>query len=402
MSLSEKAPPILRQISVRAVMETLLYKGPRSRADLAKETKLSKQTMSEVIKAAQEAGWVREKGVTKGHVGRAAILYEVDPTAGYVLGMDIGATRFRFSLVDITGELLGEAEHTALKDTPTAVMDGIAAMAEALIVEAGAARDRLLFCTLATPGVVDPESGRLTMAPNLSSLASFDLAEEMRRRLSCDVVIENDVNAAVLGESWTGAAKDCHTAAYVGIGTGVGLGVTIDGTLIRGASGAAGEVGYLPIGTSPKESESLERGALERALGLNGMIALYRTNCGDATSVTTAAELLALLEEDSPAARKTLEDIGEIGALLIASVQAMFDPSIIIVGGVLGQEDIIFKTIEAHVPQIMARPVHMVPTSLRRRATLVGASAIALRRLHKSLFEPDLEGPRRNLPPLNH
>lgn len=398
MALSEKAPPILRQISVRAVMEVLLYQGPRSRAELAKDTKLSKQTMSEVIRAVQEEGWVREKGVTSGHVGRAAILYEVDPSAGYVLGMDIGATSFRLTLVDITGQTLGEAEHPALTTNGPELIDGLAALAETLILHSKVDRERLLFCVLATPGVVDPETGRLTMAPNLPALMDLDLATEMRARLNCDVEIENDVNAAVLGECWTGAAQAANTVAYIAIGSGVGLGITIEGDLIRGATGAAGEVGYLPIGAPPRDPESLERGSLERALGLKGLLNAYAKK-GGRQSPRTADDFLSLIASGDDAALATLKDMGGIGALLVLSVQSMFDPSIILLGGVLGREAPVIEAIRAQLPAVTSRKIHLEPSALKSRATLVGASAIALRRLHGSLFVPEFAPAPRRLPP---
>ncbi|MUZ90508.1 MarR family transcriptional regulator, partial [Agrobacterium vitis] len=100
MNLWTSTPPMLRQISVRAAMDILLHQGPTSRADLAKKTGLSKQTMSEVIRTLETAGWVRVKGIVSGKVGRSAVTYEVAPDAGFVIGMDIGATTIRVAIAD--------------------------------------------------------------------------------------------------------------------------------------------------------------------------------------------------------------------------------------------------------------------------------------------------------------
>src|SRR6202048_1036443 len=107
------SPPIssvTRQLSRRSVFEALLHRSPISRADLAKVTSLSKQTMSEVIDAFEQQGLVRPVGRTSGNVGRTAVLYELSPDGGHVLGIDLGARRLTVALADIAGRVLAEAD----------------------------------------------------------------------------------------------------------------------------------------------------------------------------------------------------------------------------------------------------------------------------------------------------
>src|SRR5206468_2029081 len=102
--------PVLRQLSVRAVMEALLRDGSASRAGLSRTTGLSKQTMSEVIRVLTERGWVRESGMISGGVGRSAVRYEIDSRAGFVLGIDLGASTIRGVMADVTGAIVTETE----------------------------------------------------------------------------------------------------------------------------------------------------------------------------------------------------------------------------------------------------------------------------------------------------
>src|ERR1700735_1820989 len=113
MSSSVPSPPIAsvtRQLSRRSVFEALLHRGPISRADLAKVTSLSKQTMSEVIDALEQQGLVRPVGRTSGNVGRTAVLYELSPDGGHVLGIDLGARRLTVALADIVRRVLDDAD----------------------------------------------------------------------------------------------------------------------------------------------------------------------------------------------------------------------------------------------------------------------------------------------------
>src|SRR6201992_502256 len=101
---------VTRQLSQRSVFEALLHRSPISRADLAKVTGLSKQTMSEVIDAFEQQGLVSQVGRTSGNVGRTAVLYELSSEGGHVLGIDLGARRLTVALADIAGRVVAEAD----------------------------------------------------------------------------------------------------------------------------------------------------------------------------------------------------------------------------------------------------------------------------------------------------
>src|SRR3977135_3349338 len=112
MRMPMPSPPIAsvtRQLSRRSVFEALLHRSPISRADLAKVTGLSKQTMSEVIDLFEQQGLVHQIGRTSGNVGRTAVLYELSPEGGHVLGIDLGARRLTVALADIAGRVVAEA-----------------------------------------------------------------------------------------------------------------------------------------------------------------------------------------------------------------------------------------------------------------------------------------------------
>ncbi|GAA3070635.1 ROK family protein [Rhizobium viscosum] len=397
MVLTENAPPVLRQISVRAVMDVLLHAGPTSRAELSKITGLSKQTMSEVIRALEEAGWVREKGVTSGRIGRTAITYEVNGDAGYAVGIDMGATTTRIVLGNIVGSVVGEIEYPSDRRGGYHLIDQVEAMLSEMLAKMSIAREFVLVAAIATPGVVDPATGALSMAPNLADIADIDIGRTLSQRLGCPVVLENDVNAAVIGESWQGCATAIDTVAFISLGTGIGLGVLQDGKLMRGANGAGGEISYMPFGADPYTKDSLERGALECAIAARGISELYERSGG--VKDTSVRDILALAEEKDPIAVEVIGKVSDIAALLVVSVNAIVDPKVVVLGGSIGRHPLIAEGVRRGIVKASRRAIDVKASVLGGRATLVGALAIGLNHVHNLLFSPQTLPEQRRLPP---
>ncbi|MCM2293283.1 ROK family transcriptional regulator [Allorhizobium sp. BGMRC 0089] len=393
MTQRSQQPPVLRQISVRAVMDVLLQEGPTSRASLAKKTGLSKQTMSEVIRNLEAAGWVRVKGVISGKVGRSAVTYEVAETGGYALGIDLGATTVRIAIVSMSGTIVYESEHPSDKRTGEALIELMQTMVEDGLKQQEIPREKILLAAIGLPGVVDPVTGHLSLAPNMGEIGSLNITHRLSETLGCDVVIENDINAAALGESWKGCSAGLTNSTFLSLGTGIGLGMLIDGKLIKGATGAAGEIAYLPFGFDPYARESLERGAIETALGAKAILARYTAEGGRADNLR---DLLAEAEIGQEPALSVITAAARLAALLVVSVDAMINPEKIVLGGNTGRHPLIFNLIEKELPRLSRRRIDLETSRLGTRATLIGAVAIALNQAHNALFSPqDLPGEMR-------
>lgn len=383
----DSATPVLRQISVRAVMDVLLNSGATSRAALAKVTGLSKQTMSEVIRVLESGGFVRVKGVTSGKVGRAAVIYEVDPSGGYVIGAELGVTSLRLSLANIVGDVIASVEAPSDELSGTALVAALGRLSGELVADAGIERHKVLVAAVAMPGVIEPVGGRLSLSPNLEGLGDVDVRTLLSAELGCEVVIENDINAAVIGESWIGCAVGIDEVAFVSLGTGIGLGALSGGRLVRGASGAAGEIGFLPIGGDPMGSDSLERGTLESAIGGRGIRERYRQLGGSRTLSAADVFAAALVGEDA-AAGTVAREAAHTAALAMVAVHALFEPKKIVVGGIIGCLPGVVDRIRDELPRVSRRTITVEASVLGGRAALTGAVAIALNQAHNLLFSP--------------
>ena len=387
---------VLRQLSVQAVMDVLLREGSASRAGLSRTTGLSKQTMSEVIRVLTERGWVRESGMISGGVGRSAVRYEVDAAAGCVLGVDLGSSTIRATLANIAGAIVLDSETPADPAGGMRLIEQIGALKASILGEAGLPASKLLHATVAIPGVMDPATGRLSLAPNLDDMGTIDVAASIRQVLDCKVTFENDVNAGAIGEYWETHQSSEGYFGFISIGTGVGPSILVDGKRLRGAFQAAGEVGYLPLGSDPFAPLSVERGALENALGAAGISGRYHLAGGPAG--TSVRDIFERYNEGQRAAIVAIEESARLAALLVATVTSVIDPAKIVIGGNIGGRPELVELIRRILPTCTRRPVPIECGRLGSRATVVGAAAIALGELHNSLFSPRELPNKRDVP----
>ena len=337
MSTPVPSPPITsvtRQLSRRSVFEALLHRSPISRADLAKVTSLSKQTMSEVIDAFEQQGLVRSVGRTSGNVGRTAVLYELSPDGGHVLGIDLGARRLTVALTDIAGRVLAEADEPTDSRGGAWTLDQIARLSDRLARDNHTHPSRIRSIVMATPGVVDPKSGAIEMAPNITGLDHLNVVGLLGEKLGSPVVLENDINLALLGEIWHGCAQNVNNVAFLALGSGVGLGLYVNGRLVRGENGAAGEIGYLPIGGDPLQAESRLQGCLEYQVGATGVVRRYREAGG--SDVDSERQVFERAQAGDPIAADVVDETARLTALAAAAVIATVDPQLLVLGGSVG------------------------------------------------------------------
>ena len=375
--------PAARQQSVRLVVERLLRDRSVSRAEIARSTGLSKQTISEVMRELERDGWVYEDGQIQGTVGRSAVTYALRPDAAFVLGIDLGGTKLHVALADLQGVIVAESIEATAGDGGGAVVAQIGRMTDALLQRAGVSSQRLRGGVMGSPGIIEPASGGIVIAPNIAGLDSLDVRAALRARLGIDIAIENDVNLAAIGEHWRGNSRKTRTFAFIALGTGIGMGIFADGHLIRGARGAAGEVAYLPLGGDPYDARGQRLGTLETAVGSAGIIERY-TGLGG-PSGSTVRDVFDRLETDE-AARITIDEVGRIVTTAILAVHSILDPEIIVMGGSIGARPELKLRIDANLGRCTREPVRIELSALGNRATLIGAIGSAIDHVHRSLF----------------
>ena len=333
-----------RQQLIRALNEQLLLDyirrgGQVSRPDLARMSQLSKPTVSLTLANLERAGLIRTSGTRTGAPGRAAILYEVRPDVGYVLALDVGSEFLRGAVSDLSGTPRARSSVRTGAATGHQRVVELRRLAESLCADAGIGLADVTQTVLGSPGVYDPMRDVVELAGALPEWDQPSVLAELHSTFGPALRLENDVNAAALAEQAHGHGRGVADFAFVSIGTGIGLGLVLGGQLHRGAHGAAGEIGYLPLGSGrPGDArDARRRGSLEAAASAAGIVRAAR-RAGLRRSVT-ARSVFAAAGNGDRRARRVVAGEALLVAKALCTVVAVADPQLIVLGGGVGQAD---------------------------------------------------------------
>ncbi|MEU5611945.1 ROK family transcriptional regulator [Streptomyces sparsogenes] len=391
----------LRSNNERLLLARLRAGGPASRAQLARDTGLSKPTVSSALAALEEAGLVREAGrQAPPERGRVAVLYEPDPTAGYVLGLDIGRAWLRVAAADLDGTVVARAEVRNRGRSAAAMADLAIAAARRVVADAGVDPTLVAHTVVGAPGVYDPERRRVRYAGNLPGWGRAGLLDRMREELGTPLSVHNDANLAALGEYTFGAGRGSRLFVYVLVGTGLGMGVVADGRLFTGAHGAAGEIGFLPLlprvgGPDPYGPGGLEGQDLEGAVAAEAVVRAARElgMSGTRSEPLTAKAVFDAARDGVAPALEAVRQEAERLAHVIAAVAAVLDPDLVVLGGGVGHSaDLLLRTVELTLQRIGPLRPRVAASALGEDAVLLGAVATGLEAARELVFNRTREG----------
>ncbi len=294
---------------------------------------------------------------------------------------DLGGTKLAAAMADARGRIVAEMTEPTDARGGAYVAEQIAACADKLAQAVGIEARRVRQIMVGVPGAIDPLTGRVSLTPNIVGLQDFDVLGYLRGRFGPDVVIENDVNLAMLGEQMLGCAGRCRNAAFLALGTGAGLGLLIDGKLFRGARGSAGEIADLPIGRDPTSKMPFAPGSFELEVGSLAIVDRYRRQAG--TAAVTVRDIFRLLEEGDEVAAAVLDTTARWVALAVATLQSLLDLELIVLGGSIGVRPEMYARVQRALPALFSRPVTIAPSQLGDRAGLIGAVCAAAQALRQ-------------------
>jgi predicted NBD/HSP70 family sugar kinase len=310
--------------------------GPCSRAELARLSGLSKPTVSQALANVERSGLVREAGQRTGVPGRSAVLYEIRPDAGYVLGLDIGREYLRGALADLTGTVFARSSRHTKAASMTGRVAELIALADELCRAADITRADVTQTVIGSPGVYDPRRNAIALAGGLAGLGKPAVLKELRAAFGDQLVLENDADAASLAEREHGHGRDVGTFAFVWIGTGIGMGLVINGQLHRGVHGVAGEIAFMPIsgGQGSDAEDARRRGPLEAAGSAAGVVRAAR-RAGMRGSLSARRVFEAAADGDKRAAAVVAAE-AELVATAVCAIVTVIDPELVVLGGGLG------------------------------------------------------------------
>jgi predicted NBD/HSP70 family sugar kinase len=262
----------LRNESRFEVLHALFELGPSTRQEIARHTGLSTATVATLVTEFLSEGVLRIATVERSTVGRPYERLTVDPDRGRIVGIDVAETYVDATVFDLTLGPLGHGE-VALDEHENGlayVVDGIVRAIESAVESSRTERDRIIGVGVSMPGQVRPDAGVSVFAPNWD-WHDVRIEELLEQRLGISVYVDNPLKAVALSEMWFGVGRVAESMAVVNLGTGVGAGIAIDGTLIRGATNNAGEWGHTLLQLDGRPCRCGRRGCVEAYLGVHGL-----------------------------------------------------------------------------------------------------------------------------------
>ena len=386
--LSAARPALIRALNEQLLLEYIRSAGPYSRADLARVSGLSKPTVSLALGNLERAGLVRLAGHRTGLPGRTAVLYEVRPEAGFVLGLDIGLRYLRGAVADLAGVVRARASVPVRAATVGDRLAELVDLAEELCARAGIDRSAITQTVVGSPGVYDPQRNLMALTGGLPDWDRPEAIAGLRAAFGPALTIENDVDAAALAEQALGVGRETDSFAFVHVGTGIGMGLVLGGRLVRGVHGVAGEIAFLPLGGDPPAwadaaletvidpLEVRRRGTLETAAGADGIVrAAHRRGL---TGLATAHSVFAAAAAgDRHAAAVVLRE-ARLVAAAICCVIAVADPALVVLGGGIGQAPGFAETVTAELAAIAPVLPEVRVSALGTDVVVTGCLAVAV------------------------
>ena len=378
-------PALLKQMNVRELLALLRRNNPCSRADLVRMSGLSAPTVSSSIDYLERKKLVNRLGPGSSSGGRRPDMLAFNCSYGYVAAIDLGGSTIRLALADLDGKIQGRwTVSTRGNRTPEKIVTLIHSGLLNLLQQTGIPRSKLLAIGLGAPGITDVHAGIVVSAPHLSGWQMVPLRELLETKFSVPAAIENDVNAAALGESWAGSAKGVPNFVFLAIGTGIGAGIFIDNHLYHGSDWAAGEVGYLLVPGAESTPVLMKNpGSLESRIGGHGIDRTWRKLCeeqGDSNGNgrLRATEIFDLAVHGNTLARNLLGSSAQILANAVTNISLLLNASMVVLGGAIGTSEALVRATREIVDRNnVARP-RLAISTLGADAQLHGAIRLAL------------------------
>ncbi|HEY8531551.1 MAG TPA: ROK family transcriptional regulator [Limnochorda sp.] len=403
---------LIKSLNRSRILEHLQHAGPLSRVELAERTGISLPAVSHLVREMQDEGLIVCVGEGESSGGRRPALFAYNARLAYVVGLDLGATKLAGGISDLDGNLVATATiptHAA-GGSAQPVQERVKGLVLDLVGQAGVDLDKVMGIGIGVPGIPDPEGRVVSLAPGLARPAApagagpreeaggtaseqIPLGDYLREELALPVYMENDVNTVLRGEHWKGALQGASNAVCVMIGTGIGVGLLVNGQVYRGAHGAAGEIGYWLIGALGPIARPAGYGPLEtfaagpgiacrfvarlRASGRSSMVLDLAGGNEEAVTARIVAEAAAM---GDPLALDVWRETAEMVGVALANLCSLVDPEVLVVGGGVARapKHLFLDPVRQIVETLVPYPPNVVASDLGELAGILGAVATVL------------------------
>jgi len=391
----------MKSLNRSLILNTIRTHGEVSRAEIAKITKLTPPTVTNIVSELLDNKLVIESDLGASTGGRRPIMLRINADAYHIVGVDIGIHWLRTVVTNLNADIKA-AEKLALppRVDEAALIGHLIDTVKLVLKKAGISAGDLMGIGLGMHGLVDPAAGKAIFAPNFG-LRDISLREPLEREFQVPVHVENDVVAFALGESWFGEGTDTGNFIAVNIGEGVGAGIVLNGQLYKGATYSAGEIGHTTVEMDGPRCTCGNYGCLQSLVSGPALVrqavqrleagerSLIRELCGEDPEAITGEMIAQAARQGDPLAIDLFRRVGRYLGIGLANLINTLNPrKIILGGGVTNAADLFLeetrRTIHERAMDTPANAVSIVITNLGEYASAIGAVTIVL----DGLFAP--------------
>lgn len=387
---------LVRKLNNNIIIEVLRKEAPVSRANLSSITGLNRSTVSSIIDELLEGGWVRETSYQTNKIGRPGLLLELNPQGGFAVGVEIGVDFLLCVITNYAAEVIWNKRiEINPKDGQVVIQQKAFDLASKGIEFGKQKCGRPLGIGIAMPGLVDVHNGILKFAPNLD-WQNVPIRLIWNQQFHYPIYVENDGNAAALGEYYFGAAKGTKDFIYIAAGYGLGSGIIVDGKLMRGNKGYASELGHMTYDPNGEECSCGKRGCYETIIGPRAVIksvkklieekgadnTIIKISEKDKSPINYDAVVNAAMENDL-IAMDALKDVGCKLGLVVSHLVNIFDPKMVILGGALNYakdfiQPVVEKVVRDNALLLCQEDLEITNSQLGQNSSVMGAIALVL------------------------
>lgn len=378
--MSEVATPEkLGEVNRMLILNHLRKSGPKSRADLSRELSISFPTVSSNVKTLIDSDYIKEVGTGDNSLGRKSTLLAFNEARGYVISVDLGRFKTRIMMADLLGKVIVNAcESTNVAGSSETMVQNLLEMIINVVKKSKCPREKVQCICIGTPGVIQENS--IILAPFLPDVSPSLIKEAIFSEFKTEVMIENSVNLGAIGEKWVGSGKGFNNFGFINYGVGVGAALIINGGIFKGASGAAGEVGFMVSDPTKLRNAFNEIGVMENTISRDKIQHFIKhENFQEAVE-----QLILKYKENDTYSKMILDEVYLTLGMAMINMSAILNVEAIIISGGLGTsvgrlfEDKWNSLLKSHVPF----PPKIVFSEMNNEEGVFGGIFVGIEKIH--------------------
>lgn len=380
----------LNQLNISVVLDRIRSEVNISRSGLAKSLQLSLPSISRIVDILVDKEYVIEAGYGESSGGKRPKILKFNSGKSYVIGIAIDINFIDIILSDLSGNEKKYIHEEFLEEKdPDSIIDILLGYIEKITIESGIDKNLIEVIAIGIPGMIEKDSSLIKLIPTIPSWEGVNVSKILSEKTGKEILLDNMNNMSLLGERWKGKSKDYNNVVFIGIGTGIGSGILINGKLYRGFNGSAGEVGYMLIDKNLNKKVSDPQGqfeflASETALRskISKICIENSNNYGNESSFTKS-----LIDE--PKYSEHIKEIIDNFAYGVTNMITILNPELVVIEGCLFKDSgKAFDYLVQKVEQLSTFKTKIVLSDLGKKSISLGAVRSGIKYLDREILSP--------------